>query len=107
MITIQNLRYRMLTFTLPHELACAESCGCLKQARRVSVRDPATGHVGQKIEELVHPATLTLPAREASEPLPDALERAPEIEAAARAGDIKITKSEPPAARRRSKENEG
>lgn len=75
-IVLTNTTRRVRVVLLPHDIFCARAGRCACTKRRDGVRLPAA---------------LTLPARESVDRLDEALLALPEVLAAVRAGDLRVT----------------
>jgi hypothetical protein len=81
---LKNISRQLHTFTLLHDVACKETCGCFEFPVRGMVH---TNKV---------PASLTLAVRETVD-IPDELAELPDVKAAIRRGDVALIDAPAPA----------
>ncbi|HET9621809.1 MAG TPA: hypothetical protein VFP84_10600 [Kofleriaceae bacterium] len=89
-VVLESRLRRMQVFNLPHESFCRAQCACTKLALTVIAENPRTGERAPKHLTKRIPGSLTLLALERKGGLANAVLEVPELEAAVRAGHVRV-----------------
>src|SRR2546427_6825593 len=95
-VTLESRVRQMLVMNLPHESFCRDrACACSEITAVVVDENPRTGERAPRRVLKRAPSSLTLLSREVRRGLPEAVLRAPDVQAAVARGQVRIVEQMP------------